>query len=319
MLPFTISIAPDQEEKAVADAYGLFATNAVGVAGFTILVWDHVITFGDEVTVIWKRRKRNKNGPYIYLFLFLRYFAPMAYTVQLCSYFIRPDIWTPDICKHYLAFEGAVVVVILGVVGLMMMVRHVQVLLSFVDRHSSNPDSVYAMYDRSRKVVIGLGALYVVQFIIQGWLQTGSRPVHHTPGTAVAGCSMLFDKTFGTWQTAAAWMPMVYDTAVFVLTLHKTVCILRHYPSPGTRIARILLRDGALYYLAIVASNIPLIVMLVAAPEGIRNIAAQLASLITTTMMSRITLSLRRKDSVWQVGSLHTDDDISPRLHGSSA
>ncbi|EJD42823.1 hypothetical protein AURDEDRAFT_168067 [Auricularia subglabra TFB-10046 SS5] len=276
------------------EAYGLFATNAVGVAGFTMLVWDHIITLDDEVNVIWKRPQGRKNGPLIYIFLILRYFAPLAYTVQLCSYFFPPSIWTPEVCDHYVAFEGAIIVVVLGLVALLMMIR------------------VCAMYARSWKVLAILGSLFILQFTIQGWLQTRTHPVHHHFSTNIAGCSMLFDESLGGWPTASAWLPVIYDTAVFILTVYKTANILRRshrHAVHGSWIARTLLRDGALYYLAIVASNVPLIIMIVAAPDPIKNIAAQLEAFVTVTMMSRITLSLRREDAAWRVGSIHADEE----------
>lgn len=283
-------------QQVQAEAYGLFATNAVGVAGFTMLVWDHsdIITLDDEVNVIWKRPQGRKNGPLIYIFLILRYFAPLAYTVQLCSYFFPPSVWTPEVCEHYVAFEGAIIVVVLGLVALMMMIR------------------VYAMYARSWKVLVILGSLFLLQFTIQGWLQTRTHPVHHHFSTNIAGCSMLFDESLGGWPTASAWLPVIYDTAVFILTVYKTANILRCSPRHavhGSWIARTLLRDGALYYLAIVASNVPLIIMIVAAPDPIKNIAAQLEAFVTVTMMSRITLSLRREDAAWRVGSVHADEE----------
>ncbi|KAG1797888.1 uncharacterized protein HD556DRAFT_1355822 [Suillus plorans] len=30
----------------------------VGISGFTILVWDHIITSADEIELIWKHPKR---------------------------------------------------------------------------------------------------------------------------------------------------------------------------------------------------------------------------------------------------------------------
>ncbi|KAG7088655.1 hypothetical protein E1B28_012627 [Marasmius oreades] len=32
-------------------------TNYVGFVSFTILVWDHIITFADEVEYVWRGRK----------------------------------------------------------------------------------------------------------------------------------------------------------------------------------------------------------------------------------------------------------------------
>ncbi|KZV85136.1 hypothetical protein EXIGLDRAFT_775832 [Exidia glandulosa HHB12029] len=93
----------------------------------------------------------------------LRYFTPLAYTIQLCSYFIPPTIWTPRICSTYVVFQGSVVVACLGMVAIMMMIR------------------VYALYSMSKSVLLLISALFVFQFCIQGWLLSrshGSGPAY---------------------------------------------------------------------------------------------------------------------------------------------
>ncbi|KAI0251503.1 hypothetical protein BJV78DRAFT_1154306 [Lactifluus subvellereus] len=41
----------------VADYWESLLTRYVGLASFTILLWDHIITFGDELEYVWKGRK----------------------------------------------------------------------------------------------------------------------------------------------------------------------------------------------------------------------------------------------------------------------
>jgi hypothetical protein len=54
----------------------------VGIVGFTILVWDHLITSGDEIEFIWKGRK----GILVYLFLLNRYLTPLGFIINLVAY-----------------------------------------------------------------------------------------------------------------------------------------------------------------------------------------------------------------------------------------
>ncbi|KAG2123715.1 hypothetical protein BD769DRAFT_904464 [Suillus cothurnatus] len=54
----------------------------VGFVGFTILVWDHLVTSGDEIEVIWKGRK----GILVYLFLLNRYLTPLGFIINLVAY-----------------------------------------------------------------------------------------------------------------------------------------------------------------------------------------------------------------------------------------
>ena len=47
-------------------------------------------------------------------------------------------------------------------------------------------------------------------------------------------------------SSASAWLPLCYDTLVLVLTLNCTLGAVRN--KTAGKIARVLLRDGILYY-----------------------------------------------------------------------
>lgn len=288
----------------IQDAYYLFVTNAIGVVSFTVLLWDHIITFDDEVAVVWSRANRRRNGPLIYLFILLRYFAPLGYTVQLASYFISRKIWTTDLCARYVVFEGCMTVSALGIVALMMMIR------------------VYALYGRSWKILAFLGALFILQFVVQGWLLSKAVPVQHPANWSLPGCSMLFSDSVGAWAPASAWLPVVYDAVVFALTAFKTAHVVyararaHAQPAHGDWIMKTLLRDGSLYFFVILISNVPLMIMISVAEPGIKNVMAQWEFLITVTMMSRITLSLRREDIAWQIGTTIRDTTATQTIGG---
>ncbi|OJA21005.1 hypothetical protein AZE42_02341 [Rhizopogon vesiculosus] len=51
----------------------------VAVASFTVLCWDHTITFADEVDLIWCKHK----GLLGYLFLLNRYITPLGFVVNI--------------------------------------------------------------------------------------------------------------------------------------------------------------------------------------------------------------------------------------------
>ncbi|KZW02301.1 hypothetical protein EXIGLDRAFT_735765 [Exidia glandulosa HHB12029] len=173
---------------------------------------------------------------------------------------------------------------------------------------------VYALYAQSIKILVFLLTIFIAHMSTQAWLLTRTISTGHPPGLTPAGCSMIFDQTLGWAPTASAWLPVLYETSIFVLTVWKTAHVLRSrgpHPIQGDWIMKTLLRDGALYYCVIIASNIPLIIMLDIADVPIKNITAQWELIITVTMMSRITLSLRRDDAAWYVGlGGRTSDDL---------
>lgn len=95
----------------------------------------------------------------------------------------------------------------------------------------------------------------------------------------------------GSISSASAWLPLLYDTYVFGLTLHRTLPSIRN--KEAGHVIRTLFADGLLYYRCasqalrvaeaqqacsvICTINLVLTFMIIKAPEGVQNIAAQYA------------------------------------------
>ncbi|KAJ7163108.1 hypothetical protein C8R46DRAFT_1221905 [Mycena filopes] len=269
----------------LADIGDTIRTNFVGFASFTVLVWDHAITFDDEVELIWKGKK----GPIIYLFIFNRYFTPLGFMVNLFAYLSptwtveRFVLYSPHLhgppqltvprCTQFVKYEGVTVALAVEVVGLMMLLR------------------INALYP-TRKWIAGLlGVLLAVETGINIWLITRGEPVLHNRASGVHACSMVFDPVISSAASASAWYPLVYDSIVFALTVNRTLPAIRKKEAGS--IIKKLLEDGLLYYGVIFAITFVLTFMIVGAPPGTKNICAQMEQLITVAMMSRITLSLK--------------------------
>ncbi|KAJ7885803.1 hypothetical protein B0H13DRAFT_2535463 [Mycena leptocephala] len=107
---------------------------------------------------------------------------------------------------------------------------------------------------------------------------------------------MIFPPNISAIASSSAWLPLLYDSVVLVLTLLKTVPLVRkNWGSfTGHLPWKRLVEDGLLYYTAICSVTLVLTIMIVSAPPGLKNIAAQLELLITVQMMSRITLNLKK-------------------------
>ncbi|KAJ6511898.1 hypothetical protein C8R47DRAFT_1207254 [Mycena vitilis] len=249
-------------------------TNYVGFVAFTILIWDHIDTFPAEVEYIWKGRK----GLIVYLFLLNRYLTPLGFIVNLFAY-LSP-VWTPEClkiifrfrCAHFVRYEGSMTLIGIHVVGMMMFLR------------------IRALYWTNRVVVGGVFSLLLVSLGISAWLLTHGQPVTHVSG--VRACTMIFPLNLSPIASSSAWLPLLYDSVVVVLTLVKALPLPRI--NSGTHVMKRLLEDGLMYYVAIFSVNLVLTIMIIAAPLGLKNIAAQLELIITVTMMSRITLNLKK-------------------------
>ncbi|KAL0960864.1 hypothetical protein HGRIS_005879 [Hohenbuehelia grisea] len=189
----------------------------VGFASFTVLIWDHVDTFADEVEYIWKGKK----GPIVYLFFINRYFTPLGFIINL---FVVDDV------RSILNFH-------------------------------------------QKKLLLKSTPAFLA--------------VPHNPGSGVHACSMIFDPEFSVAASSSAWFPLMYDSIVLALTLHRT------FPSVKRReagfILRRLLEDGLLYYAVIFSVTLVLTIMIIAAPPG-----GFLSASVLVAMMSRITLNLKK-------------------------
>ncbi|KZP29653.1 hypothetical protein FIBSPDRAFT_1038696 [Athelia psychrophila] len=260
--------------QGAEDVFGIYQTRYMGFAAFSILVWDHILTFPDEVTYIWKRRKTLLTS----LFLINRYLMPLGFIVNLVAYTLQS--WGIEAC-NYVRYEGVMSAIGIEIVGVMMLVR------------------IYALYMNRPWVSRGVAFILFVETAMNVYIIIDGEAVPHWSSEnqglsyAVHSCSMIY-ATSQVAASACAWLPLLYDTIVFLLTLHRAIPSFR--TSYQTRdLMGTIFRDGLLYYVTICAVTLTPTLMIVLAPTGIKNMTAQLELLITVTMMSRITLSLRKR------------------------
>ncbi|GJJ09245.1 hypothetical protein Clacol_003467 [Clathrus columnatus] len=153
-------------------------------------------------------------------------------------------------CQQFVVYEGAMGFLGVAVASLMMLVR------------------VRAIYNREAYVMFVLWTLYIIMVGVNVWLLTTAGPVKH-PG--ISGCSMLFGQTvhIGAWDSGTAWTPLAFDTAVIFFVILRTWRSLRLKITRNSKIIKVLIRDGIMYYTVIFAVNLVLAVMVVRAPAPI--------------------------------------------------
>ncbi|EIW77047.1 hypothetical protein CONPUDRAFT_84300 [Coniophora puteana RWD-64-598 SS2] len=250
-------------DQMVVDKQNSLLTIRVGFVGFTILVWDHFITFGDEMELIWKQPKTFMSS----LFLFNRYIIPLGFIVDLFAY-ISPQFSTSG-CKRFVRYQAAMNQIGVHVAALMMLRR------------------VFALY--TQKILSAtLAIFFVIWCGVAAYVVMCGGPVPHTP--AVHSCTLIFQGKFYVLATSATWFELAFETIVIGLIVART---LPYRPCRNANtIARCLLVDGLIYYAVICVVNVTSIVMVSSCPPGIRNMFGQIQLTMTVTMMSRITLSL---------------------------
>ncbi|KAJ7681234.1 hypothetical protein B0H14DRAFT_3062449 [Mycena olivaceomarginata] len=192
-------------------------------------------------------------------------------------------VWTnevrPRACHHFIRFEGAMTVIGIHVVGIMMLLR------------------IGALYSTQRIVVGAIFVLWLVMFSVNAWLLTRGEAVLHNPESGVRACTMIFPPELSTIASSSAWLPLLYDSVVLVLTLRKTLPLLKK--GSGTFMVKRLLEDGLIYYAAIFSVTLVLMIMIISAPpvilySHIHTTEYHHQTRALVTMISRITLNLKK-------------------------
>ncbi|KIJ63815.1 hypothetical protein HYDPIDRAFT_112783 [Hydnomerulius pinastri MD-312] len=235
----------------------------------SLLVYDHLVTFEEEVAYIWRRPKL----PSSLLFLLNRYLGFIGNVAATSMSFVS---LSPKSCSSYSLFRQLLLVANQVLVCLLLTLR------------------TYALYGRNKRVLafmltcgMGLAAAAV-------WTLVGQ---HAYPAT-IPGCHMAYD-TSTAIHLAVAWEALfVYDSIVFFLTLAKTYKAgLRSGLFSSARKMNILVlicRDGALYYAIMAMANLANILTYYAAPPLMRGGLSTFASSISVTLMSRLMLNLHK-------------------------
>ncbi|KAK7464888.1 hypothetical protein VKT23_006097 [Stygiomarasmius scandens] len=243
-----------------------YTTNYVGLAGYTALIWDHLITLPLEIEYIWKPILKGERKPLLILFLINRYLIPLGFILNLFAYLspalsrdptkhcIELDVQSCK-CHRFIRYEGAVTMVGIDIVGLMMFLR------------------IFALYHGKKLVIYAVAALLALMIAMNAWMMAYGTGVPHT---YVQACTMIFAvKSNLRWAASStAWLPLVYDTVVMCLTFYKTFPELRK-DKDTMYLMRRLLEDGLLYYSVILAVAGGLTIMIIIAPDGLKNVCAQ--------------------------------------------
>ncbi|KAI0703887.1 hypothetical protein C8T65DRAFT_741232 [Cerioporus squamosus] len=76
-------------ETAIIENYqALFASNSAVYAAYTLIICEHMLTFGEEVELFWKRKFTGATA----IFLLNRYLILISYIMELASVWIKSEI-----------------------------------------------------------------------------------------------------------------------------------------------------------------------------------------------------------------------------------
>ncbi|KAF8589218.1 hypothetical protein K439DRAFT_1628916 [Ramaria rubella] len=245
-------------------------------AAFAILVYDHLLTFSDEVEYIWSR-KRGVGMLVTGVFLVNRYYTTLAMVAIMIAFF---DVnWSAETCQNFVHFEPfGFGIPLIAITGALLILR------------------VFALYGRNLYILAYLGALLIAQVTVGIWQFAfpGGGPVVFppVPGLVFHGCLYITAPSLGAAASAYLVIDLAFDISIFVLTMAKTWQAFWGHRGPG--LLRRISQDGALYFVVIFTSNSAWLFLLLFATPDLKYIQALPGIIFDVIMINRLTLSLRR-------------------------
>ncbi|KAI5123107.1 hypothetical protein M0805_001463 [Coniferiporia weirii] len=258
----------------------LIVAKRYATACWALAIYEYMITFDREVQSIWQR----KYTFVTVLWFFNRYTLLLSYCPIILAFYL----------PYTAEFPGVIQIVSNISTGLTLSLR------------------VYALYGRALWIFLILAPCLIAEITVEGWAVASGVPVPIPQGQA--GCILTGEQNQGD-RFAALWIgQLAFPTMIFALTVVR-VFVLRRQGIARDSISVFILRDGAIYFLVIFLVNLANVLTYVIAPPDIQAINASLSALITTVMICRLMLNLRRA-AEWDSVRTHLYQDFSEVLIG---
>jgi len=219
---------PDNTQliSLVADAR---LTNYFAVASFVWVLYDHLITLEEEVELIWKGERSFPN----LLYLANRYYTLITFSIIIGFMFSESNSNTT--CRVFLQFERVLATIL---------VVNVDLILAF---------RVWVLYERRRRLLYFFAVCLLLEMLTM--LVMLSVPVKYLNGFThvgdiLPGCNLL-DPAMKGFYSFYNIPPIVMSFVIFVLTLYKCGTVLHREKTLDLPIVSLFLRDGILWFFAI--------------------------------------------------------------------
>ncbi|VDC07451.1 unnamed protein product [Peniophora sp. CBMAI 1063] len=245
----------------------IFIANCLVFVPLVILFYEYVATFEREVRLYWP--PRHPLGWVSSVFLANRYLSLLGHIPILYSVFGNMSY---KFCSNLFVYHSYYEIVLQLFVGALCMMR------------------IYALYNKSRWILAFLIGISVLSVAVAVWSivrSSGGGPHIIATEPLFVGCNQLMPDD-NARHLAIAWSGvLVFDSAVFGLTAYRTLRIGKG------RLAMILLRDGALYFVVLFCTNLGNILTLLLASEVLRTGSTTMTNVISDSLITRIMLNIR--------------------------
>lgn len=262
--------------SVVQDGWDRVTINYITTIALTLLYYDYVLTLDRERRLVWSRCSFQWGT---ILFFLNRYCGVIGHALVLIQKFAQSNSPLYHFCKPLYLYHQILAVVMQAIIG-----------LAFVTR-------TYALYDRSRTVLIGLVSLAFSGIAFGSYMlsqaQRKATPVAPVPEGTI-GCWGYLSWS-QSWRLAAAWSTvMIFDLIVVVMTLVRTIKINRRSGKKHA-LTRVLMRDGVVYFGVISLAMLSNIITFLCGSEVTRGSPTTATNVLASVMVSRLMLNLREQ------------------------
>lgn len=243
------------------------------LASGTIIMYDHLVTFGDEVELIWKSSWTLGK----ILFILNRYYPLIAAIVNTYAIFF-PRL-TNTFCLRYFQWQGWTGLLTCMFPEIILQMR------------------IYALYSLNRKVLILIVAGFIcastASAVVMGKAlsQITAIAAHPIPGLVSCVPAGVPKHFF------AFWIPiLVYESLLCGLALFRGFQTFQSSASPfrsGKYLVSILIRDSILYFLIMFATYLTNLLVWIVAPVNLTEIPVGFSVALSSIMGSRIIINMR--------------------------
>jgi len=249
-------------------ASNILIANYAAVAFVMILLYDYVLTFGEEVEFIWKQ----KISVGSILFLFNRYMPMIDLVIAMNSYTNRA-IQQDKFCLPWVRIDVWITVLCVGIIDVLLLLR------------------TWALWGRSRTILICLSVLLVACILAaSGTSLYYSLTVVEFPSlNNIRSCLYTIPNIniiYGSYVSS-----ILFDSTVMILTLIKAVPARQ--PNGLTPLITQLLKDGVQYFVIIFLTAIVNMIMVNLAPPAPSATLSILYLVMASTLGCRLILNLR--------------------------
>ncbi|KJA19156.1 hypothetical protein HYPSUDRAFT_204886 [Hypholoma sublateritium FD-334 SS-4] len=235
--------APPPGVPPLADvAHDLMAVKMYSLATFVMVYYDIIITFGDEVERVWRR----KFTWFSVLWFLNQYVPPLGFVVIILAF--HNSAWSANarICDAVVFFPAVLGAVTGTVIDVIFIVR------------------LYATFSAHKAVLVFMIPLLTAKEALAILSVTSGQRLHLPPG--LVGCILIAGPQ-GNLRFTGVWIAQLcFDATVFALTVYRALALSRVARGGVRSLIDIIVRDGVVYFAVIFVADLVNVLTFLLAP-----------------------------------------------------